>query len=65
MAEENNVYKVSEGKPDGKRPLGRQRHRWDDRIKIDLGEIDWGRGCRVDSVDSGQGPVAGSSKCGD
>jgi hypothetical protein len=38
------VYKVSVGKPDGKRPLGRPRRRWDDRIKMDLGEIDWGRG---------------------
>jgi hypothetical protein len=30
------------GKPEGKRPLGRQRHRWVDSIKIDLLEIDWG-----------------------
>jgi hypothetical protein len=31
------------GKPDGKRPLGRTRHRWEDNIKIDLQEV--GRGC--------------------
>jgi hypothetical protein len=29
------------GKPEGKRPLGRQRHRWVDNIKIDLREIRW------------------------
>jgi hypothetical protein len=30
------------GKPDGKRPLGRPRRRWEDNIKIDLREIGWG-----------------------
>jgi hypothetical protein len=30
------------GKPEGKRPLGRPRHRWEDNIKIDLREIGWG-----------------------
>jgi hypothetical protein len=34
------VYKVLVGKLKGKRPLGRVKHRWEDRIKIDLGEID-------------------------
>jgi hypothetical protein len=29
------------GKPEGKRPLGRQRRRWVDNIKTDLGEIGW------------------------
>jgi hypothetical protein len=29
------------GKPEGKRPLGRPRHRWVDSIKIDLTEIGW------------------------
>jgi hypothetical protein len=28
-------------KPDGKRPLGRPRHRWEDNIRIDLREIGW------------------------
>ena len=27
------------GKPEGKRPLGRQRHRWEDNIKMDLREV--------------------------
>jgi hypothetical protein len=29
------------GKPEGKRPLGRPRHRWVDNIKMDLREIEW------------------------
>jgi hypothetical protein len=29
-------------KPEGKRPLGRPRHRWEDNIKINLTEIEWG-----------------------
>jgi hypothetical protein len=28
------------GKPEGKRPLGRPMHRWEDNIRIDLGEIE-------------------------
>ena len=30
------------GKPEGRRPLGRLRHRWEDNIKIDLREVDGG-----------------------
>jgi hypothetical protein len=30
------------GKPEGKRPLGRPRRRWEDGIKMDLKEIGWG-----------------------
>ena len=30
------------GKPEGKRPLGRLRRRWQDNIKIDLQEVGWG-----------------------
>jgi hypothetical protein len=29
-------------KPEGKRPLGRPRHRWVDNIRMDLGEVGWG-----------------------
>jgi hypothetical protein len=32
------------GKPEGKRPLGRLRHRWEDNIKMDLQEVGGGRG---------------------
>jgi len=40
------VYRVLVGKPEGKRPLGRTRRRWEDNIKMDLqdvgcGGIDW------------------------
>jgi hypothetical protein len=33
------IYKVVLGKPEGKRPLGRRRHRWEDNIKMDLQEV--------------------------
>jgi len=36
MGEKRGVYRVLMGKPEGKRPLGRPRHRWDDNIKMDL-----------------------------
>jgi hypothetical protein len=39
MGEERKVYKVLIGKPEGKRPLGRPRHRWEDGIRMDLREI--------------------------
>jgi hypothetical protein len=43
MGEERKVYKVLVGKPEGKRPLGRPRRRWEDGIRMDLGEIGlWG-----------------------
>jgi hypothetical protein len=42
MGEERKVYKVLVGKPEGKRPLGRPRHRWEDGIRMDLGEIGLG-----------------------
>jgi hypothetical protein len=41
MGGERKLYKVLVGKPKGKRPLRRQRRRWEDGIKVDLGEIDW------------------------
>jgi hypothetical protein len=41
MGEGRKVYKVLGGKPEGKSPLGRQRHRWEDGIKTDLREIGW------------------------
>jgi hypothetical protein len=42
MGEGRNMYRVLMGKPEGKRPLGRPRRRWEDGIKMDLGEIGWG-----------------------
>jgi hypothetical protein len=36
MKEDRVVYRVLVGKPEGKRPLGRPRHGWEDNIKMDL-----------------------------
>jgi hypothetical protein len=41
MGETKNAYKIFFCKPEGKRPLERPRHRWEDNIKMDLGEIGW------------------------
>jgi hypothetical protein len=38
MGEWRGVYRVLVGRPEGKRPLGRPRRRWDDNIKMDLSE---------------------------
>ena len=43
MEEGRDVHKVLVGKPEGKRPLGRPRRRWEDNIKMNLQEV--GRGC--------------------
>ena len=43
MEEGRVVHKVLVGKPEGKRPLGRPRRRWEDNIKMDIQEL--GRGC--------------------
>jgi hypothetical protein len=40
--EKRNTYRLLVGKPEGKRPLGRQRRRWVDNIRMDLGEVEWG-----------------------
>jgi hypothetical protein len=64
MGQERKVYKVLVGKPEGKRPLGRPRCRWEDGIRMDLRVIGLGV-CGLDSTGSGQGPVAGCCECGD
>jgi hypothetical protein len=40
--EMRNAYRVLVGKPDGKIPLGRPRHRWEGNTKMDLTEMGWG-----------------------
>ena len=42
MGEGRVVYWVLVGKPEGKRPLGRPRRRWEDNIKVDLQEVGCG-----------------------
>jgi hypothetical protein len=47
MGEKRNVYRLLVEKPEGKKPLGRLRHRWIDNIKMDLlliglSVVDWG-----------------------
>ena len=39
MVEGRGIYRVVVGKPEGKRPLGRPKHRWEDNIEIDLQEV--------------------------
>ncbi|KAJ4445526.1 hypothetical protein ANN_12206 [Periplaneta americana] len=39
MGESRNAYRVLVGRPEGKRPLGRPRRRWEDNIKMDLREV--------------------------
>jgi hypothetical protein len=41
MGERRCPYKVLVGKPEGRRPLGRPRHRWEDNTKMDLREVGW------------------------
>jgi hypothetical protein len=61
MVEGRNVYRVWVGKPEGKRPLGRPRHRWENGVKMDLRPGGFG----VDSPDSILGSLAGCCECGD
>jgi hypothetical protein len=42
MGEERGMYRVLVGKPEGKRPLGRHRCRWEDNIRMDFQEVGCG-----------------------
>ena len=48
MGEDRGVQRVLVGKPEGKRPLGRPRRRWEENIKMDLQEVGGGRGDWMD-----------------
>ena len=52
------------GKPEGKRPLGRPRRRWEDNIKMDLDRVGSGLGQVVGTCECGNEP-SGSIKCGE
>ena len=56
MEEGRGVHQVLVGKPEGKRPLGRPRCRWEDTIKMDLQEVG---GCEYGNE------LPGSIKCGE
>ena len=50
MEEGRTSFKTLTGKPTGKRPLGRPRHRWEDNIRTDLEEIGTNAGNWVDTA---------------
>jgi hypothetical protein len=41
MGERRGAYRILVGRPEGRRPLGRPRHMWEDIIKMDLQEVGW------------------------
>jgi hypothetical protein len=51
IGEERKVYRVFDGKPEGRRPFRRPRRRWENAIRMELREF--GCGCGVDPVGSG------------
>jgi hypothetical protein len=55
MGQERKVYKVLVGKPEGKRPLGRPRRRWEDGIRMDHREIGLGVWIGFDCLRTGTG----------
>jgi hypothetical protein len=66
MGEKRNAYRILMGMPEGKRPLGRQRRRWVDNIKMALREygmvwigLIW---LRIETSEHGNKP-SGSIKC--
>jgi hypothetical protein len=42
MGEGRGAYRILVGRPEGRRPLGRHRRRWEDNTKMDLQEVGWG-----------------------
>jgi hypothetical protein len=52
IGDRRNAYRILVGKPEGRRPLGKPRHRWVDNIKMDLKEIGWNG---IDWIDLAQG----------
>jgi hypothetical protein len=51
MGEKRGVYRILVGRPEGRRPLGKPRRRWEDNIKMDLQEVGWEHG--LDCAGSG------------
>jgi hypothetical protein len=73
MGEGRGVYRVLVGKPEGKRPLWRPRHRWEINIKMHLQDVGCGvwTGLNWLRIETGAGTcecgnvLSGSIKCGD
>jgi hypothetical protein len=55
MGEERKIHNVLVGKPQGKRPPGRPRRRWENRIRIDLRENSWEMCIELDRLRIGTG----------
>ena len=53
MGQRRGVYRVLVGEPEGKRPLGRPRRRWEDNVERDLQEVGGGVLWGLDGVGSG------------
>ena len=58
MGEDKVVYRALVGKPEGKRPLGRPRCRWEDNIKMDLQQVGRGRGDWMELAEDRDGWLA-------
>jgi hypothetical protein len=63
MGERRGVYRVLVGRPEGKRPLGRPKRKWEDNIKVNHQEVGCG-GYGLDTTEPGQGQVLGTFECG-
>jgi hypothetical protein len=63
MGEKRGIYRVLVGKPEGKRPLGRHKHRWQDNIKMDLQEVGCGGMDWIELVQDRDRWWAGTGKC--
>jgi hypothetical protein len=63
MGEGRGVYRGLVGKPEGKKPLGRPRCRWEDNIKMDLQEVGCG-GMDWIKLNQDRDRVAGTCECG-
>jgi hypothetical protein len=44
MGEKKGAYMILVARPEGRRPLGKPRRRWDDNIKMDLKDVRWEHG---------------------
>jgi hypothetical protein len=53
MGEVRGAYNILVERPEGRRPLGRPRRRWEDNIKMDLGEIGFGEADWIHWVQDG------------